>query len=185
MDITTAQFWDVPNTGGLPTFSYAELLAQLTADLPSGGSPFVGLGAHVNVDVQSIGGQSDVPLDWDTVVYDDLGFTDIGGSDPDRLVVPLTDPPIEKVIVGGSNSWSANAAGDVRAVSIRQNLSTVFNVMRVGNTVVPGLAASLVTVTNPIDVVAGDFFTVGVFQNSSPPVNINAVNNFGWIYVVR
>ena len=49
-DITQAEFWNVPNAAGLPSFSYAELLDQLTIDLPGGGgvsSVFTRTGAVV------------------------------------------------------------------------------------------------------------------------------------------
>jgi hypothetical protein len=56
--------------------------------------------------------------DWDTVVYDDLDFFDIGT--PDIFTIPVTDPVIERVQLYFQYSWQPNVAGN-RSFFLEQN----------------------------------------------------------------
>lgn len=189
MDITNAQFWDVPNTGGLPTFGYAELLAQLTADLPSGNSPNIGKGALVRGSTQSIPNLLAQFITWDKVDYDDLGFTDIGGANPERLVIPDVDPPIVKVVVGGFFAWQPNVSGNVRGIETRYNFNASGNLFPAGTNLFigvggdPAFGERLTLISGAQEVSAADQFTIGAFQDSGAGLNINTP--MGYIRVIE
>lgn len=184
-DITKAQFGDFPNRSGQKTFSYAQLLAQLIRDLP-GGAGNIGIGCLATAGNTSIASGGRIPVPFDTSVFDDASFLDIGGANPERMTIPLLDPPIQRVIVGGSQSWSANAHGQVRSLIFVKNLNTVNNgTMQIPATIVPGDANRTLAMSPPENVVAGDWFETQAFTSggAGPAVNLSAAA--GWIIVVQ
>jgi len=176
MDITKAQFADFNNTAGKTTFSYAELLAQLLADLGSVGQ--IGIGAAVNQGAagQSIPNAVATPVDFTagggaTVHYDDAGFF----VSPDSFVIPLLDPPIQRVIVAIGVFWFSGA-GTFRRLRTEFNGAgpTTNNLMQ-QNDVVPvaAIQTAMAVECLPIPVVAGDTFTFGVTHNDGGALFIN------------
>ena len=110
MDITAAQFWNVPNVQGYPTFSYAELLAQLQIDIPSGGAlSYTTIGytgpQQVTLNVQVV-----------TITFTDLLFDNGLGAfniaNPTRLTVPTG---VTGIMLIGYCAWTnVTSGGTVR-----------------------------------------------------------------------
>lgn len=185
MDITKAQFWNTPNVAGLSSFSYAELLAQLVADLPGGNSPNLGIGCHAS-GTGSVAGGGRVPIPFDTALYDDANFLDIGGANPERMTIPVLDPPIERIVVGGFLRWAASTSGNERRLIFTKN----FNEITDGSSdlrvqmPVPGPGNQMLAMSPPQNVIAGDWFEVqGLISGGvAPAVNVDSA---GWIIVIR
>lgn len=168
MDITKAEFWDVPNTQGLPTFSYAQLLAQLQQDIGGDTNPFAGQGAKAGRDnFENVNNNSLTTITFTEEVYDDLNMIDLG-VDAQRITIPTTDPQISRVLVSLYSSWQNNANGD------RDQSATLNGVFGYGENIsqsrnVPPVnagAGALYVYTWPYQVTAGDFITVRVSQSS-------------------
>lgn len=186
MDITKAQFWNTPNVAGVESFSYAQLLAQLTADLPGGNSPNIGIGCLATANNTSIASGGRVPVPYDTAVYDDAGFLDIGGANPERITIPLLDPPIKRVVIGGSQAWSANAHGTVRSLIFTKGVNQLNDgTQQIPATVVPGSANITLAMSPPENVVAGDFFETQAFTSGGAGPAVNLARAAGWIIVVQ
>jgi len=185
MDITKAQFWDAPNSQGLPSFSYAELLAQLQTDI-GGVSPNIGIGCFARAGNTSIPSGGRFPVPYNASVFDDAGFLDIGGANPQRMTIPLLDPPIQRVIVGGSQTWSANAHGTVRTLIFVKNFNQLANGdQQIPLTVVPGDSNHTLAMSPPENVVAGDWFETQAFTSGGAGPNVNLVAAAGWIIVLQ
>ena len=189
MDISNALFWNAPRRAGVPAFTYAELLAQLQQDISGGGSPFAGQGALVSrIGSQVISNSISASIVWDTAEYDDLGFTDIGGATPQRLTIPVTDPVIERVIIGGRVEWSVAGGGIVQLTQL-QNFtnfpSAAFpgGVFELDDSAAGTLENRQSISSAPISVVPGDFFEHQVLQNSGGVRNV--INSTMFIFVVR
>jgi len=172
MKISGAQFWNVPDVAGLPTFSYAELLAQLSLDIPSGG-PQAGFGALVFRNAsQAIPTATSTDAIWDEIVYDDLGFADIAGANPERLTIPDVDPPIRRIIVGGYVPWNQVASSTKRVITTRKNGgfpgTPLFpaGVDEVEQNPTGTLGSRMSLVSGPEPVVVGDYFTITLRQDS-------------------
>ena len=186
MDITKAQFWNTPNVAGVESFSYAQLLAQLTADLPGGNSPNIGIGCLATANNTSIASGGRVPVPYDTAVYDDAGFLDIGGANPERMTIPLLDPPIQRVVVGASQNWSANAQGQVRSIVFVKTVNQLANgTLQIPATIVPGDANRNLAMSPPDNVVAGDWFETQAFHTGGAGASVNLAVAAGWIIVLR
>ena len=191
MDITKAQFWNTPNVAGRESFSYAQLLAQLTIDLPTGLSPNVGLAAVSRGSTQSINNLLDTPIVWDTIEYDDLGFLDIGSGSPrdERFIVPDVTPAIERVIFGGAFFWVTNLSGDIRQINMRHNFSehgSFFpegSMQMVQNPSDAAFSARNSVNSGPVRVSVGDIFTLSAFHDSGAGLNVSTPT--AWIWVIR
>lgn len=185
MDITKAQFWNTPNVAGLSSFSYAELLAQLAGDLPGGNSPNLGLGCHAS-GTGSVPGGGRVAIPFDTALFDDANFLDLGGANPERMTIPLLDPPIERVIVGGFLRWNASTSGTSRTLIFTKNTGTIVD----GDSderepmPVPGPANKILATSPPQNVVAGDYFEVQGLISGGAATAVG-VDSAGWIVVIR
>ena len=167
-----------------------ELAALINAQ---GASANIGKGALVAFNGNfSVPNSLDQFVTWDTLIYDDLGFTDLGGANPERLVIPDVTPAIKRVIVGGGMAnWAASIAGNVRALTPRYNFNAPGQPLFPAGTKhssvpVPvaspgGLGQNFVTAPQPVSV--GDQFTVGLFQDSGGALNVN--DPLGWIMVVQ
>jgi len=188
MNITDAQFGDFPNRSGIKTYSYAELLAQLQIDIGGGGaSEQIGKGCKATATTISIvaGGRNTVP--FDTAVFDDAGFLDIGGANPERMTIPLLNPTIKRIVVGGYQNWSAGATGTIRSLVFIHNTNEVTfgSTMQIPLTVVPGDANRTLAMSPPIDVVAGDWFETQAVISNGAGAPVNLTQAAGWIIVVR
>lgn len=188
MDITKAQFPNLANVAGMETFSYAQLLAQLQIDI-GGVSPNIGIGCKAtasNVTIAS-GGRKVVP--YDAVVFDDANFLDIGGANPERMTIPLLDPVIKRIVIGGFQSWGATVptVGTVRSIifTIGPNEISFGSKQQIPLTIVPGDANITLAMSPPIDVVAGDFFQTQAFTTGGAGGNVNLAQAAGWIIVLR
>lgn len=168
-DITDAQFADFPNRSGQTTFSYAQLLAQLAIDIPSGaGGPFAGLGARVTRSPtetipEGFPGTVIIFTSFPNPEYDDLAFYD--GTT--GLVIPITSPPIQRVQLIGHTTWSGNAAGQYNQF-ILKNGGAIGDGRQSVQRGTPN-TQYLNSVSGPIDVVAGDKLELLALQFSSPP----------------
>lgn len=191
MDITKAQFWNTPNVAGVESFSYAALLAQLAADLPSGLGQ-VGKGIAI---LQTVNGTNystgiTTPIDWDlfgasNVLYDDLGFYTDAASE--RFTIPDVDPPILRVQTYCTGSWSG-AGGGVN--TIRRLFSELNNdngsnqlMARQEQAPVPVSGVGQFVMSNWTPVIPGDWFNFSVFQNGGSGVSFRVVS--GGLLVVR
>ena len=192
MDITQADFWDVPNEQGLPTFSYDALLAQLILDLPftPGSSPNIGLGGIATSGGHSINNLLITPMIMDFISLDDLGFFDVSSGNPraERCIIPDVDPPIERIIYGGTCNWSTGG-GQIRGYDTRKNGNGPGGLFTSGSEVFQTATSDPAfgnrgTVTSGVTpVVAGDFFTVNIFQDSGVPDTFN--RGATWVLVVK
>jgi hypothetical protein len=191
MDITKAQFADFNNTAGKVTFSYAQLLAQITTDLGPTGAGQIGMAAVASGANQDIGSLSDQPIVYDTIEYDDLGFLDVSSGSPrdERFIIPDVDPPINKVIFGGAFRWETSQAGDVRMVNMRYNFSEHGNLfpeaaMQMVATMQDAAFGNRNSVSSgPVRVAVDDIFTLSGFQDSGGP--LEAVIPTAWIVVIQ
>jgi hypothetical protein len=190
-DIINAQFADFPNRSGQTTFSYAELLAQLIIDLPftPGANPNIGLGANATGANQDITSASSQPVVYDDSVFDDLGFLDIGGANPERFTIPVTDPQITRVIFGGGVTWETGAGGDVRGIQSRFNFSAAGNLHPTGASIFsqrgadPAFSNRQTMNCGVTPVVPGDIFTMNAFQDSGGDLEV--IIPRAWIVVLR
>jgi hypothetical protein len=185
MDITKAQFWNTPNVAGVESFSYAALLAQLQIDI-GGVSPNIGIGCLATAGSTTIPAGGRVPVPYDAVVFDDAGFLDIGGANPERMTIPDLDPPILRVVVGGSQNWSASAQGQVRSLIFTKGVNLLANgTLQIPATIVPGDANRNLAMSPPENVVAGDFFETQAFHTGGAGASVNLGAAAGWIIVVQ
>ena len=174
MDITKAQFWNTPNVAGRESFSYADLLAQLTIDITSGGgNPFIGDGAEVRASSGQNVGTVIGALTFNVEVYDDLAFADLG-VDNDRLIIPVTNPQITRVQLACFTRWNNTQGGQtgVRQVNISKNGSSGVGgdgiSVRRENPLSVGSFDNLYAYNSlPQEVVPGDFFQLLALQNST------------------
>lgn len=191
MDITKAQFADFNNTAGKTTFSYAQLLAQLIADLPftPGANPNIGLGANATGGDQDIVSTSAQQVEYDRNVFDDLGFLDIGGANPERFTIPVTDPQITRVVFGGAVTWETGGGGDVRGIQSRFNFNAAGFNHPSGASIFSQRGADAAfsnrqTMNCGItEVVPGDIFTMTAFQDSGGDLEV--IIPRAWIMVLR
>jgi len=191
MDITKAQFADFNNTAGKTTFSYAQLLAQLIADLPPPpvSNPNIGLGANATGPTQAIVNASAQQVTYDTNEFDDLGFLDIGGANPERFTIPVTDPQITRVVFGGAVTWETGGGGDVRGIQSRFNFNAAGNLHPTGASVFSQRGADAAFSNRQTfncgitPVVPGDVFTMTAFQDSGG--NLDVIIPRAWIMVLR
>jgi hypothetical protein len=191
MDITKAQFADFNNTAGKTTFSYAQLLAQIVADLGPTGAGQIGMAAVARGANQDIGNLSDQPLVWDTIEYDDLGFLDVSSGSPrnERFIIPDVDPPINKVLFGGAFRWSTSQAGDVRMINMRFNFNEHGQffpeaaMQMVATMQDPAFGNRNSVSSGPTRVAVDDIFTLSGFQDSGGP--LGAIIPTAWILVVQ
>ena len=186
MDITKAQFWNTPNVAGVESFSYADLLAQLEIDI-GGVSPNIGIGCKATATGVSIASGGRVVVPYDAVVFDDANFLDIGGANPERMTIPLLDPPILRIVIGGFQSWSANAQGTVRTIVFTKGANEIDfgSQQQIPATIVPGDSNKILAMSPPIDVVAGDFFQTQAFHSGGAGPAVNLAQAAGWIIVLR
>ncbi len=196
MDITKAQFADFNNSAGKTTFSYAELLAQLTQDIPPPvtQSPWLGMGAiaRATTNPEFPGNASFAFIPWDVVDEDDLGFMDISGT-PDfrsaQFRIPDVDPPILACIVGGGINWENSQLGNLRAMDTRFNGNGPSAFFPAGQEVFNGITADathgnrMMIQSGQQNVDVGDNFWIDVLQDSGVNLSANAAR--GFIRVVR
>jgi hypothetical protein len=167
-DIIDAQFADFPNRSGQTTFSYAQLLAQLTQDIPSGGGgPFAGQGAQVRrPNAISIANNVHTDIIFNNLLYDDLNFWD-GAT---KLIIPVTDPQISRVSLVGYHVWSSGGPFTYE-ISVQKNNGAVNGgVESLPFTIAGDFVQHMSGVVMGEPVVAGDEFTLDVLTNSSPPL---------------
>lgn len=169
MDITKAQFWNTPNTAGRESFSYAELLAQLTKDLPT--SAAVSLQAR-NTTPFSTPTVNNVPiiLPFGISVFDDAGFFDLAGN---RFVIPVTVPQITRVTLSCYAIHAQNATGERELILLTNGIATTNS----EEGTEPGATTAnsqmrLTFSSSPIAVVPGDFFQFQYLQNSGGALNV-------------
>jgi len=103
--------------------------------------------------------------DWDTVVYDDLGFFNL--ASPSLFTVPLTDPVIQRVQLYFQFTWQPNATG-LRNFFLEQNGVGGVRGGIIQNGTPPSAAAPLgeTAYSMPIPCVPGDTFNLVVNQDS-------------------
>jgi len=165
MDITKAQFWNIPNLAGRESFSYAALLAQLTADLPSSNPNFLkGLMLRASETMTLLDGFAQ-QLDWNDggsgaiIEFEDFNFY----SDSDSTVlatIPDVDPPITRVMTYGS-LFIGGTAG-VRAMAHEKNLNNQPGAAAQDRRV-PSSNATFISIWSGIwEVVVGDKMSIEV-----------------------
>ena len=140
MNIQLAQFWNAPNQAGLPTFSYAELLAQLEIDFAASGlaaNPNIGKGVALRVTeaMENLTDNVAFQLNWrgnsspsDPIIeFDDFGFYD-NASPTVLATIPDIDPPIQRVTAWCTGFWSGpptDAHTGLRFMAVEKNLSNL------------------------------------------------------------
>lgn len=105
------EFWNVPNVAGLPTLTISRALELI------GVNPNIGKGAALfrsGAPVQSIPDSTNTPMEFDELVYDELGFT--SGPPFDRFTIPQTVCPIRKVQVQCHCEWASDVGPATRVV---------------------------------------------------------------------
>jgi hypothetical protein len=115
---------------------------------------------------QSIANSSNTIVeDWDTVVYDDLGFFNI--IQPDILTIPDTDPVIERVQIYYQYSWQPNVTG-IRSFFIEQtDIGNIRGGIADAGIQTQAAAPLLQTAYSmPIPCVPGDYFRIITRQES-------------------
>lgn len=181
MDITTAQFPNIPNVAGQETFSYAELLAQLNKDIVpiSGASPFAGQGANVRGAGQNYAQNISAGANLSTeTFYDDLGFFD--GGQPTRLTIPVTVPQFTRVMLIGYWQWDTPYDVGSFQLSLAKNFNFSQTQQGFSITRYPGIGASdagvptIATLSSqPFVVVPGDFFELIGLQNGQANLTLD------------
>ena len=186
-DITKAQFPNRANVAGEQTFSYAELLAQLTIDLPSGGGN-VGLGVLIRTAIffQVIPDNVETILDFDggggvTIEHDDLGFYD-PIADPTKFIIPAGQG-ITSVTVFQRVNFGTSSVGK-RALRGRVNGAIAGPGMI--DYILPAISGSqsvsLSGTSAAVKVSDGDFFQSDVIQTSGAPMTLGTAE-FGLLVV--
>lgn len=113
MELTDLIFWSrADNNTGLKNITGVELAALINA-AATGANPNIGKGATIrNTAITTFNGLfgafsfSTGVGGGGTVFYDDLGFF-AGDSAPTRLTIPLTDPPITRVMCAATVRWQS------------------------------------------------------------------------------
>ena len=187
-DITKAQFANFPNTAGLQTFNYAELLAQLQQDISGIGN--VGLGVLIESALifQVIPDTIETILNFDlaagvTIHYDDLGFYDPVAA-PTKLIIPAGEG-ITAVTVFQRVNFQANSTG-LRALRGRKNnaIAAAGMVDQIVAAIVGGGTGLSISGTSAaVKVADGDFFESDVIQTSGVPLTLG--NAYFGLLVVR
>jgi hypothetical protein len=130
-------------------------------------------GALVRLTVnQSIPNETSEKIMWSGIVYDDLGIWNI--SNPSRLTVPQG---VTKIRLIANTRWDFGETGR-KHVTFNKN-----------GTAFPGTAVDIRLSTNRsqanictpvLNVTAGDYFEVVVYQDSGAPMNIAGESNSIW-----
>lgn len=112
-----------------------------------------------------------VAATWDQVVYDnEIMFA---AGTPSRITIPAN---VSLVRVTANLSFDINATG-VRSIHIYKNGVEIKGGRQSVNAV-NGIATSLKIISDPIQVVPGDYFEIWTFQNSGGSLNINSFSTF-------
>ncbi len=187
MDVTKAQFPNVPNVAGQETFSYAELLAQLTADLaPVLANPNIGKGLALAADDdQNLADNLAHQIDWapDTaaiIAYEDFDF--YSDSDSTALaIIPDLDPPIQRVAVWAT--MFVQGTSGYREIAVEKNFNSgAPGTVRFRNT--PTSNSTFFFATSgaiPVDV--GDRISIEITVSGAGGVE-QATNQRGGLYIV-
>ena len=103
------RLWKAPNRSGVPAVNADEIIAE------AGANPNVGKGAggfRIGTPLQSIPDSTNTPLEFDELVYDELGFT--SGPPFNRFTIPNLEFPIRKVQIQCHCEWSSNVGPATR-----------------------------------------------------------------------
>lgn len=154
MDIADAEFWAVPNSAGLPTFSYAQLLAQLQSDTVAGGTFVTAADGGPYVSATAF----DIDADVTQATWESVGPTDSGADHVwtalDLLPTNTTwiDVRLKLLGVDGANST---------------NLSIVIYARKTGSTLVSGGTSQIATCADR-STAAGDAYAVAITTHKIP-----------------
>ena len=165
MDITKAQFENVPNVAGRETFSYAELLAQLNAESNAG------KGADITAFGPTIPDGPITPLDFSgsaTVNFDDLNFVQLG-VDTAQFIIPAN---VARVQLWVDFEWNSSAVG-IREIRTFKNGASAGNVRFKQAAQAVGTVHGFM-VSQVFDAVEGDRFGFAVTQDSGGNLDVDS-----------
>lgn len=153
-------------------------LARGEATAGGGGStagvalPFKGAMLKLTAD-ETLTSGSILIIPWDAEVYDHGDWADIGGN-PTRLTVPIG---VTKVRLTGSAGLSTSITADRYFVRIKKNGGGAPDFILPGHDISNISGAAKFSYSSPVlDVVAGDYFEMEVFQDSGGNKDVDAVN---------
>lgn len=112
-------------------------------------------------------------LTFDTEIFDDNTFHD--GANPTRLTAPL----VGRYLVGGTVEWSASSAGNGRIIGLWKNGATLIAIHKNNP---PAGGKMTQTIAAYIDMAAGDYLELQVFQDSGVSLTISAASAFSPIF---
>lgn len=172
------EFWVVPNTAGLPTVTLEQALGD------AGSSPIIGKGAQVSrsgFPLQSIPDSTTTDMEFDDLVYDELGFIQ-SGPPFIEFTIPQTEIPIRKVQLWIHCEWTSSLA--VNGTEVTYN--TFINTVGVGDSLTPGGVLSTRFVNNSnedeaeIDVSSGHLVSFAQVSAASagPVIPFNVGDTF-------
>lgn len=112
---------------------------------------------------QSIADNTVVDVAWDTEQWDTDGIVNVGGANPDELVVQTAG----KYLLAAAVDYAANATS-VRHVLVQVNGTTVARDTRSAAAV----GVTICSVAVELDLAVSDVVTVACFQNSGGALNV-------------
>lgn len=167
-------FWrGADNETGLPNITGTELAALISAQ---GAGPNAGasVGCRRAASFSVPVGFSGYIVDYDAgAVFDDLGF--FNGAAPTRLTIPVTDPPISRVLLTAMAVWSPTAPADSAfyAQILRPSRVTLLESQQTVNGQGGTAITSFCNTTYIEEVVPGDYFELRAYHLlSSTNVNL-------------
>jgi hypothetical protein len=176
VDLTDLFFWTgAKNRTGLDNIRGDELAALITA--ASGGA---NRGASVGVERPAL---FSVPTGFAGYIvefsaaaeFDDLGFFD--PADNTKLTIPVTDPPISRVLLRALTVWSPVVVGSAFHAAILKAGGASLEADQSTNNLTGTAVTTFCSVTMIEDVVPGDVFTLRAYHIlSAGNVNLARAN---------
>lgn len=144
--------------------------------------PRAPLGALVkkSADQVALDASAGVTIAWDAETYDGANFHD-NVTNNSRITVPVG---VNRIQCGSTMTFANNTIGADVTLIVRKNGSTSFDGVGQLSVDAPVTTNSLNVVTAPIDVVAGDFMEVALFNVGDTSIDITAARSNFWCQVL-
>lgn len=118
---------------------------------------------------QSIPNATVTTVTWDTTVWDDGPYDDIGGTNPERLTVPAG--LAGRYLVACSVSFAANGTGARQLRLVHTGTGAGAGIVGMSTWSPTGFDATS-SASGVVDLTEGDYLTVQVYQNSGGALNL-------------
>lgn len=117
---------------------------------------------------------------WDAETYDAANFHD-NVTNGDRITIP---PGVNRVQCGTTVTMANNTIGADVTLIIRKNAATSYDGVGQISIDAPTATPTISVETAPVDVVAGDFFNVTVFNAGDASIDVTAARSNFWCQVL-